>query len=186
MTLPGAVLFPGSMLPLYIFEPRYRQMLADALSGRRMFAIVGTRGDSDDAVCDVGGAGLVRACVANADGTSRLILQGVERVRLLDWMEAEPYPLARVEVLKSRSKAPEVDGELRLKVRRQCVRVLKGSGNAIGKLLDATPDHGEFSDFVGANLVDDPVIRQNLIEEIDTTRRLEVLASYLTEIGGSK
>lgn len=187
MALPGAVLFPGSMLPLHIFEPRYRKMLADALAGDRMFAIgLVSSGEDDSEVCEIGGAGFVRACVANEDGTSRLILQGASRVRFCEWLPGEPYRLARVEELVSESRTPLLAGTLRAEVRQLCGRLLKGNAKPIGRLLDSACDHGEFADFVGANLVGDQVIRQRLIEEPETTRRLEILAAYLTSLTGAK
>ena len=181
MALPGAVLFPGSMLPLYIFEPRYREMLADSLAGGRMFAI-GHKlsSDEDSDVCEVGGAGFVRACVANPDGTSRLILQGVSRVRFLEWLPGEPYRLAKVDPMASECGTPLLAESLRGEVRQLCEVLLKGNAKPIGRLLDSASDHAEFSDFVGANLVEDAGIRQRLMEETDVTRRLEILAAYLT------
>lgn len=182
MALPGAMLFPGAMLPLYIFEPRYRKMLADALAGERMFAVgLASSGDDSD-VCKIGGAGFVRACVANPDGTSRLILQGVGRVRFCEWLPGEPYRLARVEVLDSESSTPLLAGSLRAEVRQLCGKLLKGHAKQIGRLLDSAATDGEFADFVGANLVDDAIIRQKLLEELEVTRRLEILAAYLTSL----
>jgi Lon protease-like protein len=183
MALPGTVLFPGSMLPLYIFEPRYRKMLADALAGDRMFAI-GLRHSAEEEadVCVVGGVGFVRACVANPDGTSRLILQGVSRVKFQEWLPGEPYRLARVKVLESECPTPLLAESLRGEVRQLCETLLKGNAKPIGRLLDSAGDHAEFSDFVGANLVEDTGIRQRLIEETDVTRRLEILAAYLTSL----
>jgi Lon protease-like protein len=185
MALPGAVLFPGAMLPLFIFEPRYRQMLADALAGDRMFAIGLREDDEDGSVHPIGGAGFIRACVANPDGTSRLILQGVSRVRFLEWLPGQPYDQARVAVLPTGAATPQLAGPLRAEVRKLCLSVLKGPTKEIGKILDGACDHGEFSDFVGANLVTDPAVRQRLMEETDSVRRLEILAAYLTALKAS-
>src|SRR6266571_1584125 len=83
MTLPNAVLFPQALVPLYIFEPRYRQMLADALDSHRMFSVAMQKPDTTrEAPCSVAGLGLIRASVLNKDGTSNLIIQGLARVRL--------------------------------------------------------------------------------------------------------
>jgi Lon protease-like protein len=182
MALPGAMLFPGAMLPLYIFEPRYRKMLADALAGERMFAVGLVSSGDDSDVCEIGGAGFVRACVANPDGTSRLILQGVGRVRFCEWLPGEPYRLARVAVLDSESSTPLLAGSLRAEVRQLCGKLLKGHAKQIGRLLDSAATDGDFADFVGANLVDDAIIRQKLLEELEVTRRLEILAAYLTSL----
>lgn len=187
MALPGTMLFPGAMLPLYIFEPRYRKMLADALAGERMFAVgLAVSPGADSEVCEIGGAGFVRACVANPDGTSRLILQGVSRVRFCEWLPGEPYPLARVEALYSESLTPLLAGSLRVEVRQLCGKVLKGQAKQIGRLLDSATGDEEFADFASANLVGDVVIRQKLLEELEVTRRLEILAAYLTSLKAGK
>jgi Lon protease-like protein len=82
MTLPNATLFPQVMLPLFIFEPRYRTMLAEALAGERMFAIAMRRTRRRTDALHVGGLGLIRAAVTHPDGTSHLVLQGLGRVEL--------------------------------------------------------------------------------------------------------
>ena len=67
MTLSGVVLFPKAMMPLYIFEERYRLMLQETLDSHRMFALVGQREDVSDDVAaseppsEVASAGLTRA-----------------------------------------------------------------------------------------------------------------------------
>jgi hypothetical protein len=86
MPLPGALLFPRALLPLYIFEPRYRAMLEYALKHHRMFSValikpVHADWQSPDDFFEIAGVGLIRACVGRGDGTSNLILQGLERVR---------------------------------------------------------------------------------------------------------
>src|SRR5437764_13933508 len=94
MPLPGAVLFPHALLPLYIFEPRYRAMLQHALKQDRMFCVALIKPPRSDwrrpsdffAVASVG---LVRACVERGDGTSNLILQGLQRVRFTGFEQAE-------------------------------------------------------------------------------------------------
>ena len=83
MTLPNATLFPQALLPLYIFEPRYRQMLADALHSNRMFSVAMQKpGSTRETPSPVAGLGLIRVSVGHRDGTSHLILQGLARVEL--------------------------------------------------------------------------------------------------------
>src|SRR5207237_6011320 len=82
MPLPAAVLFPHALLPLYIFEPRYRHMLKRALQQHRMFCITLIKPSCPDwrapeDFFHLGTAGLIRACVGRGDGTSNLILQGL-------------------------------------------------------------------------------------------------------------
>lgn len=102
MTLPNAILFPDALLPLYIFEPRYRQMLSDALHSNRMFTVAMQKpGRKRESPCQVGGLGLIRASVAGKDGTSHLILQGLARVELVTAVRYKPYRVQRIRALET-------------------------------------------------------------------------------------
>ena len=104
MTLPNAILFPEAMLPLYIFEPRYRKMLADALHTNRMFCVGMQRpGRRRETPCPVAGLGLIRASVAQRDGTSHLVLQGLARVELVETVRYKPYRVQRIRALETTS-----------------------------------------------------------------------------------
>src|SRR3954466_14827395 len=75
MPLPGALLFPHALLPLHIFEPRYREMLEHSLGEHRMFSVAPIRPQrnqwkSTEDFFHVAGVGLIRACVGGKDGTS--------------------------------------------------------------------------------------------------------------------
>src|SRR3954469_20121455 len=100
MTLPNATLFPQALLPLYIFEPRYRQMLVDALDTNRMFSVAMQRpGTSRETPSPVAGLGLIRVSVGHRDGTSHLILQGIARVELEQAVRYKPYRIQRIKPL---------------------------------------------------------------------------------------
>ena len=108
LTLNDTVLFPQAMMPLYIFEPRYRQMLADVLNDSRVFAIAAV--DKEQAEAEVletpysiAGVGVVRACKQNPDGTSNLIIQGLARVQFEEILTEEPYRRARISQIMSHS-----------------------------------------------------------------------------------
>src|SRR6476661_3270247 len=100
MTLPNATLFPQALLPLYIFEPRYRQMLADALHSHRMFSVAMQRpGTTRESPAPIAGLGLIRVSVGHRDGTSHLILQGLARVELEETVRYKPYRVQRIRAL---------------------------------------------------------------------------------------
>src|SRR5512140_3431994 len=102
MTLPNATLFPQSLLPLYIFEPRYRQMLADALHSTRMFTVAMQRpGVSRETPLPVAGLGYIRVSVGHRDGTSHLVLQGLLRVELGETLRYKPYRIQRIKPLST-------------------------------------------------------------------------------------
>src|SRR2546425_13122110 len=97
MTLPNATLFPQALLPLYIFEPRYRQMLADALHSNRMFSVAMQRpGSTRETPSPVAGLGLIRVSGGHRGGTSHLILQSIARVELEQAVRFKTYCIQRI------------------------------------------------------------------------------------------
>ena len=183
IVLPGTVLFPHALLPLYIFEPRYREMLERALENGRMFAVGTRRPESTtDEPYPVGGAGVIRACVRNADGTSNLVLQGVQRVRFTGWSQVEPYRVARVEALVSKNAAQESSAALAEVVKQICAALTSEGGplppqfqTALNHLAD--PD--ALSDAVTSTLIADPEVQRQLFEELDVPTRLRGLMTCL-------
>ena len=112
MTLSQTVLFPQAMMPLFIFEPRYREMLSTVLEGDRIFAVAALDERDEDAEVletpySIAGVGVVRACKQNPDGTSNLILQGLARVKFENFVCEEPYRRARIQQLMSESDGSE-------------------------------------------------------------------------------
>src|SRR6185295_3682837 len=103
MTLPSATLFPQALLPLYIFEPRYRHMLSDSLKSNRMFSVAMQKpGRTRETPCPVAGLGLIRVSVDHEDGTSHLILQGLTRVELMETVQYKPYRVQCIRPLQAK------------------------------------------------------------------------------------
>ena len=105
MTLPGAVLFPQVVMPLYIFEERYRKMLSDVLASTQIFGIL-TANDSDEslgkeAFHPMGSLGMVRTSQDNPDGTSNVLLQGLTRFTVSKIVEEEPYRIVEIEPIST-------------------------------------------------------------------------------------
>lgn len=103
--LPEVVLFPGVPRPLLIYEPRYREMVADALEGDRIIGMVLLRpGYEKDyegrpPVYDVGSAGVIEDYEQFPDGRYAILLRGLTRFRVLREDARKPYRLARVEAV---------------------------------------------------------------------------------------
>lgn len=99
----GTVLFPHMVLPLHIFEPRYRALMADVLAGDREFGVtLITRGHEvggDDERADVGTVARIVQAEEQDDGRWLVIAVGVRRVRIERWLDDRPYPHAVVEDL---------------------------------------------------------------------------------------
>jgi Lon protease-like protein len=111
--LPNAVLFPSVFLPLHVFEPRYREMVADALGDDRIIGMVllrpGWEADYDGrpAVYPVGCAGLMTHVERLPDGRFNIILKGLQKFRILDEHDGRTYRLARVETVHD-APAPDL------------------------------------------------------------------------------
>jgi Lon protease-like protein len=134
MVLSDCCLFPGCHLPLFIFEERYRLMLTHVLATHRMFCI-GTRQRGDDGRCEVfpvSTAGLVRVCKTQPDGTSHVLLSGLQRIRLLGWTQQEPFLQAQIEPLPSRQAPADTLEDLR----QQALKLLPSGNGATPEQLD--------------------------------------------------
>jgi Lon protease-like protein len=118
--LPNVVLFPNVFLPLHIFEPRYRAMIADALAGDRIIGMVllqpGYEADyrGRPPVFPVGCAGVITHVERLDDGRFNIVLRGMERFRISGEDDCKPYRLAHVSGLPD-----AVPGDDRAELRRQ-------------------------------------------------------------------
>ncbi len=103
--LPNVVLFPNVFLPLHIFEPRYRRMVADALAGDRIIGMVllrpGWEGDYEGCppVYPIGCAGLITHAEPLPDGRYNIVLRGLEKFRIAHEDVSRGYRLAQVDSL---------------------------------------------------------------------------------------
>ena len=192
MPLPGALLFPHALLPLYIFEMRYRAMLEHALSNHRMFCVAlidPDRGEweSPDDFSRVASVGLIRACVGRGDGTSNLILQGLQRVRFTRFTQERPFPIARLEPLLSVPAKRVVSDALSAKL-LELYESFKRRGRQfpekVDEYLSDLSDPEMLADLMAATFVSDPGRRQQLLEELSVEQRLRLVIRYLREETG--
>src|SRR6266404_1232617 len=207
MTLPNAILFPQAMLPLYIFEPRYQRMLADALASHRMFSVAMQKpGRTRETPCVVAGLGLIRASVARKDGTSNLVLQGLARVELTATVRYKPYRVHRIRALESTATDSVAVDALTVKVLELVSERLEQGFELpfhvlkkLGQLEeldtdDLPPDFAlkqgieilaklnnpdQIADLVSCTLLSSPTERQLLLETIDLETRLKHLIHFL-------
>jgi Lon protease-like protein len=193
MPLPGVLLFPHALLPLHIFEPRFREMLARALDDDRMLCVALIKPErqqwrSSADFFPVSTVGLIRACVERSDGTSDLILQGIRRVKFSDFEQEVPFPIARIKPLKTRSKLTVETDALAAKVLEFYTR-LKSSERAlpekIDRYLSEMSDPEMLADLIASTFIGDATRRQQLLEELDLNRRLRLLIQHLREENGS-
>lgn len=188
MPLPGVVLMPHAMLPLFIFEERYREMVADCLQADRVYMVPQMKPGVQEVtgiadIFPIAGVGLIRACVENPDGTSNLILQGLARVRIRKLHEDRAYRTGEIEPLPSK---PEIEG---ISIRNfealkgLCIKV-QNAGHPLPPLLekhlnDEDADPGDLADLACSAFVKDPLHLQELLEEPVVEKRIGKLLKFL-------
>ena len=183
--LPNVVLFPNVFLPLHIFEPRYRAMLADALAGDRIIGMTllmpGYEADYQGRppVYPVGCAGVITHSEQLADGRSNVVLRGIEKFRILDEDGSREYRLARIEPLPETANETE---KKQLKQRRNRLEALLVAaierGGQDPRFPSAIPDEdlvNALSQYLGL----DPVERQALLERDGIVARCDGLIELL-------
>lgn len=186
--LSECTLFPHGAFPLHIFEPRYREMLSDALGSHCMIC-VGTLVAPEDenlnaCVAPVGTVGLIRASKELQDGRSNLLLHGICRVTFEEWKASRIYPTARIRPRLSRQfdmneTAPAVARLIDSVA--AILQPLPGELKAQYEMILDTVggDPSALSDCISQQFVQEPAVRRSLLEEADVGKRLQVLSLYL-------
>jgi Lon protease-like protein len=146
--LGGAILFPRSQLPLHIFEPRYREMVRDAIDGAGRIAMIQPQGEDDDhaPLYGVGCLGDVVGVEELDDGKFNIILLGSERFRLVEEVTTDtPYRCADVDIQAFDDSDPP---PLSLGARAEVEREARRLGDALGLAVD----------WAGVNWLDDETL----------------------------
>jgi Lon protease-like protein len=193
MPLPGAVLFPHALLPLYIFEPRYRDMLDHALQHQRMFCVALIKPScaewhEPEDFFHFATVGLIRACVGRGDGTSNLILQGLQRVRFASFEQETPFPVAKIDIVESRSTTTvetEALGEKVLELYAKLKRDGRQLPAKVDRYLSQLTDLEMLADLMASTFITDPLRRQQVLEESSLNQRLRLVIQYLLDEIGS-
>jgi Lon protease-like protein len=179
----SVVLFPGTPLPLHIFEPRYRRMLADCLAGDRRFGI--TPVEAEDRMPRPGTVGCIAEIRVNQelpDGRSNIIVYGGDRFVLkVPVADNTPYYVAMVQTFEEEPGSEPQDGsDARLR------ELFLGYYALLRQLNDVEPDDPELpadplglSFHVAAAIEADPGVKQRLLVERSTARRLQALLMLL-------
>lgn len=175
--LPNAILFPGARLSLYIFEPRYKQMVDDALKGDQMLSVALLRDTDDKKVrAEICGLGQITEVEKLPKNEKNIVLTGIARVQVLREVQTEPYIAAEVKPLKQRPPGAKTHDplfdELRLRVKEWLFRMRTGNIKQLSDLGHVN-SMAELCDFFGANLLDDFAMRQKLLNELNVARRAE-------------
>ena len=138
--------------------------------------------ESDDRISEFSTAAVIRACVGNEDGTSHLVLQGMQRVKFIAWEQYEPFRIARIApfetVLRDEVAAARKSKELLNRV-LGLIRPDTDTGRQLTDQLTNLQDPAHLADFVAGNLIRDAAVRQPLLGMADVGERLDFLLDLL-------
>lgn len=186
MTLRGVVLFPKAMMPLRIFEERYRQMLDDVLNNTRMFGIVCERENvtEDEAHLEhpysVATAGLIRVSKKHDDGTSFVLLQGIKRVKVCGISQELPYRIIKTEEIDT------IHDDSSSLIRKDIEQALEQNkllgGDVTDEMLEflnPMEDDDAFVDLAAFTLSKHVLRKQSMLEVQELSKRANMLLTDL-------
>jgi Lon protease-like protein len=178
----GMVLFPGQILPLHVFEPRYRALVADCLAADREFGVVlierGSEVGGDDVRTDIGTMARILEAEELPDG------RWVARIDVEQWLPDEPYPRAVATPWPDRPPEGDLDEPyteaVRLLRRALALRAELGEPTVPSTVeLADDPEPGSFH--VAALAPLGPLDQQRLLAAPGADRRLELATELLTD-----
>jgi Lon protease-like protein len=182
----GTVLFPGLLLPLHIFEERYRQLVRDLLAGPapRRFGVIAIRKgretgiDGISALYQIGCTATVRQVTERDDGRFDLVTAGTQRFRLADLDDSKPYLQGKVDLLPEQAGDQAAAGDAAQAVQavqaafRTYLSALAARGATQLAVPDLPADPVLLSYLVAASMIIDLSDKQALLAEPDAAGRL--------------
>jgi ATP-dependent Lon protease len=188
LPLRETVTYPDTLTPLAVGQERSIKLVNDVLSGNRLLAMVASRDPENDTpgpddLYGVGVAGTVARMMKIPDGTLRILVQGSERIRILEYVTEQPYLVARIEPM------PDV-----LEESTELEALTRNVQGTFTQIIEAIPYLPEELQLAVANLDDPSALshliagalristeeKQELLETVDVTKRLRRLSEILT------
>ena len=190
--LPNCVLLPGGLLPLHVFEPRYRELTRDCLAGRQLMAIARLRPGYETSyygrppVFDRCGVGRIICSEELPDGRFALLLRGVARVEIARELPAErSYRLVEARMLQDADCNTVEAKDTHRRLIQLCDRlaeVIEKGGPQLRDLVRAFDEPGACADAIAAALVMDADARQELLEACNPMVRLQRTLGHVSHM----
>jgi ATP-dependent Lon protease len=184
--LPQVVLFPGAILPLHVFEPRYRAMLAHCLATHRALVVAQIIGGEDEhgrpRIAPIAGGGIVIEHQPLADGRSNIVVLGKARLELdeLEPDAARPYRVARARILRESSvTVSENDRTSLIAAATMFATEVKKHDPQFSFRTPASADAAQLADLCAFQLVVDAGTRQAILDELDPRARVAMVLRQL-------
>jgi Lon protease-like protein len=183
--LPSTVLFPNVFLPLHIFEPRYRQMVADAVESDRIIGMALLRpGWEQDyegrpPVYPIGCAGLITHVERLDDGRYNIVLHGLEKFRLVSETGDRAYRQARIETILDECAASDRESLREARHRLESLIVPSSDPGVAERRVPASMPDVDLVNALAQYLELEPLERQALLEREGPLRRCHSLIELL-------
>ena len=183
LALRGAMLYPYMVLPIHVGRGKSRQLIDDVAVGPRILAVAAQfdEKEEDPKPGDLHGTGTacrILRLMKLPDGTFRVLIQGLKRVRLTEYTAEEPYLKARVEEFADEGGDSAEVGAL-ANTAKELFRRLVGIANALSDdllvALDAITDPARLADFIGANLLISIEDKQKILDAGNVADRLKIV-----------
>ena len=173
------VLLPGVPLPLHIFEPRYKEMIAECLEQKKPFGVVRA---SEEGVAEIGcTAEIVSVTKKYDDGRMDILTRGVERFEVLEVNEERSFLQAEISLVHDDNE--DGSGKPDAPLVEQAVRLHAEIAKLAGADLSPADDSASNLSFLLAgSLPLDLDFKQNLLSTLSETKRLEAVVGYLQAI----
>ncbi|MGE3910559.1 MAG: LON peptidase substrate-binding domain-containing protein, partial [Chloroflexota bacterium] len=183
----GTVVFPLAVVPLLVGQDRSIKLIDDVMRGDRMVALVAQKADTPELagpedLHQIGTAGVIHQMMRVPDGTIRLMVQGLERIRLGEFTETEPYLKAHVSVAaETVSTGVETQGLRRavIEVFRRLVPLVDELPNEIIPAAESMDDPRQLAYLVASTTPLPGPVRQELLEEDELDAKLRRLVELL-------
>jgi uncharacterized protein len=189
--LPDLTFFPHTLLPLHVFEARYRAMVMDCLARDKRMAVVGLKPgyepvyDGKPAVYDVAGVGRIVQCERLASGRFNILLKGESRVRIDRELPTDTlYRMVAGTPLGETGADGDAVGVLAARVTSRCLGILRAVRRPTAEMEEslAGASPGALCDRIASAVIPEADVRQALLEELDVGRRLSRLAEALDDL----
>jgi len=173
------VLLPGVPLPLHIFEPRYKEMIAECLEQKKPFGVVRA---SSDGVADIGcTAEIMSVTKKYDDGRMDILTRGVDRFEVIQVNEDRPFLQAEISVVQDEDE--DEPGKPAAQMVTQAVRLHAEIAKLAGEEPSGPDEHaGNLSFLLAGSLPLDLDFKQNLLSTLSEIKRLEAVIGYLEAI----
>lgn len=189
LPLKNQVVFPYLIVPLVISNERMIKLTDETLLGNKIIGLcTQLRQDTDepnaDEIYQVGTAALIIKMLRFPDGSIRILVQGLNRIRITKFAETEPYLKARVEVLKERGKKG-IEAEALMRNVASLFQKIIALAPYLPDELQAVSmnieDTGKMADLIASNLNLTIAERQQILETVDPKERLQRLIPMLSK-----